>query len=69
MRRLAALAALLALAAGCGGSSEPEQAAAPSTPTVAGPGSEITGQSLDGESLSLTDFRGKRVLVNVWSSW
>ena len=38
-------------------------------PAPTGPGSEITGESLDGEHVSLADFRGKRVLLNVWSSW
>lgn len=29
---------------------------------------ELTGQSLEGESLSLEEFRGKAVVVNVWWS-
>ena len=29
----------------------------------------IEGVSLDGEQISLADFRGKAVFVNVWSSW
>lgn len=64
MRHLLLLASLAVIAAGCGGSSEPREATAPT-----GPGSEITGESLDGEHVSLADFRGKRVLLNVWSSW
>ena len=64
MRRLVVLAALLALATACGST---DQDAVETTPT--GPGSEIAGESLDGEALSLADFRGKRVLLNVWSSW
>jgi hypothetical protein len=66
MRRLLAIAALALVAAACGSSGEPDEAAAPQ-PT--GPGSELSGESIDGERLSLADFRGKRVLVNVWSSW
>jgi len=66
MRRALVLAAFLALVTACGGSSEPDPAA---TPAPTGPGSEITGESLDGEQLSLADYRGKRVLLNVWSSW
>jgi hypothetical protein len=83
MRRLAVFAAVL-LAAGCGGSGEADEAAAPSTTSapppvtapadggggdVSGAGSAIAGESIEGEPLSLADFRGKRVLVNVWSSW
>jgi peroxiredoxin len=30
---------------------------------------EISGRSLDGETISLGDFRGRPVVVNVWSSW
>lgn len=62
MRVAVLLAALLVLAA-CGGEDgmgEPEAPAA-----AAG----IAGRTLDGRELSLTAFRGKRVLVNVWSSW
>ena len=66
MRRLALLAALALLAVACGGSSEPNSA--PAT-AVAEPGAEIAGETLDGERLSLADFRGKPVFVNVWSSW
>jgi hypothetical protein len=77
MRPLGLLVALVLLAAACGGSSEPETQAETQTTTArattaapqTGPGSEITGESLDGGQLSLADFRGKRVLVNVWSSW
>jgi hypothetical protein len=29
----------------------------------------IEGTTLDGERISLADFRGKPVFVNVWSSW
>jgi hypothetical protein len=29
----------------------------------------IAGTTLDGERLALADFRGRPVLVNVWSSW
>jgi hypothetical protein len=66
MRRLAGFAVLVLVAAACGASSDPE-----STPArvAAGAGSEIAGETLDGERLSLADFRGKPVFVNVWSSW
>jgi hypothetical protein len=65
MRRLLVLAALLALAPACG-SSESETAP---TATATTSDSELAGESLDGETVSLADFRGKRVLLNVWSSW
>jgi predicted small lipoprotein YifL len=45
---------------------------APTTgPTTAPPvpGAPLSGTSLDGETVSLADFRGKPVFVNVWSSW
>ena len=76
-----ALAALL-LAVGCGGSSGEEDAAppeplptqpsattsSPSTPDRP-PAPPIDGLTVDGERISLSDFRGRPVLVNVWSSW
>jgi thiol-disulfide isomerase/thioredoxin len=30
---------------------------------------EVSGRTLDGEQVSLSDFRGKVVVVNVWGSW
>lgn len=30
---------------------------------------EFTGTTIDGEAISLTDFRGQVVVVNVWGSW
>jgi cytochrome oxidase Cu insertion factor (SCO1/SenC/PrrC family) len=39
-------------------------------PETAEPGaSAVAGTTLDGEPISLDDFRGKPVFVNVWSSW
>jgi ABC-type glycerol-3-phosphate transport system substrate-binding protein len=69
------LAAGTLLLAGCGGGEE--EAAAPpaqtSTTTTATPdrpaAPAIAGTSLEDEPLSLADFRGRPVLVNVWSSW
>ena len=78
MRALGLLLALGALvAAGCGGGSETEEAAptatgSPSatiTATKREPAPPIEGTSLDGEHVSLADFRGRPVFVNVWSSW
>jgi hypothetical protein len=58
----------------CGGSTN-EGTATPVT--TAGPPSDpdrarapaLEGITLDGEPISLSDFRGGPVLVNVWSSW
>ncbi|MGH3363507.1 MAG: TlpA family protein disulfide reductase [Nocardioidaceae bacterium] len=30
---------------------------------------EVAGETLDGEPISLEDFEGKTVVVNVWGSW
>ena len=38
-------------------------------PRLGDPVPEIVGTSFDGESISLADFRGKKVIVNLWSSW
>ena len=56
----------------------PDDEATVATPTVSEaapsePGREpapaIEGVSLDGDPISLADFRGRPVLINVWSSW
>ena len=66
---------LIAAVAGCGGS---EDQAAPvvepvveteTAPAGRAPAPDVTGTTLDGESISLGDFRGRPVLINVWSSW
>lgn len=75
------LGALLWLAlVACGGTSDESVTpqAQPQPPPVVESGSAsdsrerapaIAGQSLDGDAITLGDFRGKPVLVNVWSSW
>jgi cytochrome oxidase Cu insertion factor (SCO1/SenC/PrrC family) len=74
MRALSLVAFLCALVAvGCG-SGTGEEAAPPPTATSSDPSSrrpapDIEGVSLEGERISLGDFRGRPVLVNVWSSW
>lgn len=72
-------AGLCALVApGCGGGSS--ETAAPPAPastatdaTQTAPGREqvptIEGTSIVGEAISLADYRGQAVLINVWSSW
>ena len=67
LRALAALLAVLAVA-GCGGGETAAPAAEPA-PAATAQGSPVTGTTLDGGTVSLADFRGKPVFVNVWSSW
>lgn len=40
-----------------------------STAAVAEPAPAIRGRTLDGETVSLSDYRGKIVVVNLWASW
>jgi hypothetical protein len=63
MMRLTLLGALIALLAGCGGGTSAPEDAAPAE-TVA-----LAGEKLEGGRLSLADFRGRPVFVNVWASW
>lgn len=75
MRSLALVVALAALAVGCGGEAEtsapssapPEAAAPPAAERPQAP--PVEGTTLDGARISLAGFRGRPVLVNVWSSW
>lgn len=40
------------------------------TPVVAGePAPEFTVQDLDGQPVTLDDYRGKVVLLNIWATW
>lgn len=68
-RFLLALVAVLALA-GCGSDGSPTPEASPPTAGESPvSGTTLAGPGLDGEPISLADFRGKPVFVNVWSSW
>lgn len=77
LRVLAFSLVALALAA-CGSEAERESAPPPAT-TAAGPATttqaerkpapDIQGTTLDGKAVSLADYRGKKVIVNLWSSW
>lgn len=80
MRTLAGLllACVAGLAlAGCGGSTDEAsptstQMSTTETQPAASPREKapsIAGETLDGAPIALADFRGKPVLVNVWSSW
>ena len=42
---------------------------APPAITKSGPAPDFTLQSLDGNSMRLSDFRGKAVLLNFWATW
>ena len=65
--RVAVFLALLSVAvAACGGEAESTAPATTATATATAP---VAGTTLDGEPISLDDFRGKPVFVNVWSSW
>lgn len=37
--------------------------------TVTAASARVSGTTLDGTTVSLDDFRGKPVLLNVWSAW
>jgi hypothetical protein len=62
LRRLLSIALGAVLLAGCGGSEE-------RTAPRSGGGGPLEGRTLDGDMISLADFRGTPVFVNVWSSW
>jgi len=75
---LVLVAALYAFGvAACGGDTSESTAKPNPTPTetetTATPAREqapaIAGTSLDGNPISLADYRGQAVLINVWSSW
>lgn len=68
MTRVLTLAAV-ALLAGCGGGGDREAAPQPIATQAAVVAPEISGTTLDGKTISLGDFRGRPVVVNVWSSW
>lgn len=81
---LVALAAVLVWS-GCGGSSEkttagappeepaqttaPERQPEPEPTPDRPPAPTLEGVTLQGEPIALADYRGRPVLVNVWSSW
>lgn len=67
--RVAVLLALAFAFAACGGEAETTQPETPPPVTTAPGESAVAGTTLDGEPISLDDFRGKPVFVNVWSSW
>jgi hypothetical protein len=75
--RIAVALVVAVLAVGCGSSDE--QTASPQ-PTTTSPQTlpstpareqapPLSGASLSGEPITLGDFRGRPVMINVWSSW
>jgi hypothetical protein len=76
--RIAAIGLLaLAIAAGCGSSDEQAALPPPTTTATEPPASASTrkaapplsGETLDGEAIALGEFRGRPLMINVWSSW
>jgi hypothetical protein len=75
MRIAAAALLVLAVATGCG-TTEEQTSPQPQTTTEA-PASDsarqtapqLSGTSLDGDPIALADFRGRPVLIDIWSSW
>jgi hypothetical protein len=66
--RWISIAALALLLSGCGGDGE-SAAPQPISTALAREAPDIAGTTLTGETISLGDFRGRPVVVNVWSSW
>src|SRR5688500_4451208 len=82
LRRAAALAAVAVFAlAGCGSDGGGKSANSDQQGYVEGKGikqvaqgdrkaaPEVSGKTLDGQPVSLADFKGKVVVLNVWGSW
>lgn len=62
MRRFSLLLSLLALTAAAALTATAGAAERPKAPA-------LTGITVEGKKLSLAGFRGRPVLINVWSSW
>ncbi len=77
MRWLLTVVALLVTTAGVGcGGERTDDAAAPRETTEPPAQSSsrqaappLSGVTLDGDAIAIGDFRGRPVLINVWSSW
>lgn len=71
--RIAVALLVLAIVAGCGTSDEqtapPQATTTPSSASSREEAPSLSGESLAGEAIALDDFRGRPVLINVWSSW
>lgn len=64
---LASLTAGLLLATACSGEEEPVEATPDAPPVVEAP--DFTLQRPDGTTVTLSDLRGKAVLLNFWATW
>lgn len=64
--RTAAVALCVAALAGCSGST-PGVSAIPPGERAAAPG--FTLNALDGGTVALSQYRGRRVVINFWASW
>ena len=53
------IASLSLMITGCG---------TPSCPEIGGKAPDFTAETMDGSSISLSDFKGKRVIMNFWST-
>ena len=77
MRFAVAVLASLAIAtvAGCGSENgevaAPPETATDSTPSTTNrePAPPLSSVTLEDDAIALDDFRGRPVLINVWSSW
>jgi hypothetical protein len=75
--RIAVALLVVAVAVGCGSSDEQVASPQPTTTSTGMPPSApareaappLSGESLGGEPITLGDFRGRPVMINVWSSW
>jgi hypothetical protein len=69
MIRLALILVFALALAACGGSEGVEPPSGAATGSAPDAGVSLSGETLDGESLSLEEYRGKPLFVNVWASW
>jgi len=65
---LVATLTLVTLLTGCTASSDSAESAT-ATAQVGQPAPDFTLHSLDGQSVALSDFRGRAVLLNFWATW
>ena len=68
MRRVIAAVLAVLLLAGCG-AGEPVQTAPPTTAETLPLAPDFTVYDKDSNAYSLSDFRGKPVILNFWASW
>jgi hypothetical protein len=75
--RIAVALLVAVIAVGCGTSDEQTASSEPTTTSIDTPSATptreaappLSGESLGGEQITLGDFRGRPVMINVWSSW